>query len=382
MLSTEQWRVTILKVRPTLIRLAVLLLGFVLGLVWAYGIAPTIWTNAEPVHLDESYKVEWIKMVADQYTRTGDRDHAGQMLLLVGDAVSLIDRLIEENASDAALVGRLSEIREIAVAVGANATNPALDKVRYSGIQTLNPVVLVVLVAVVGAILIILWGMYGMMLRFVLRGLIPSRRRAGAEAAPRGEADSIEMMRRRQQEEALRQREEAALAQMEPGLPLPVAQFMSTYVMGDDYYDDSFSIEDESGGFLGECGAGISETIGVGAPKKVTAIEAWLFDKNDIRTVTKVIMSEHAYHDEALRARLAPKGEAMLAQPGAQVVLETQTLRVIATIRDMEYGTGALPPNSFFERLTLDMAAYAKEGASSAPGSSVADMYEGTTPLQ
>jgi hypothetical protein len=44
----------------------------------------------------------------------------------------------------------------------------------------------------------------------------------------------------------------------------------------------------------GECGVGISETIGVGDPKKVTAFEVWLFDKNDIQTVTKVLMSAHA----------------------------------------------------------------------------------------
>ena len=40
------------------------------------------------------------------------------------------------------------------------------------------------------------------------------------------------------------------------------------------------------------------------------------------------------------------------------------------------------PPNSFFERLTIDIAAYAKEGATSAPGTAIGDMYEGTMPLQ
>ena len=32
--------------------------------------------------------------------------------------------------------------------------------------------------------------------------------------------------------------------------------------------------------------------------------EVWLFDKNDIRTVTKVLRSEHAYRDEALKSNL------------------------------------------------------------------------------
>jgi hypothetical protein len=39
----------------------------------------------------------------------------------------------------------------------------------------------------------------------------------------------------------------------------------------------------------------------------VTAFEAWLFDKNDIQTVTKVIMSAHAFSDDATKQRLAAK---------------------------------------------------------------------------
>jgi hypothetical protein len=147
----------------------------------------------------------------------------------------------------------------------------------------------------------------------------------------------------------------------------PISQYMSTYILGDDLYDDSFSIETPAGEFLGECGSGISETIGVGDPKKVTAIEVWLFDKNDIRTVTKVLMSDHAYNDQALRTKLSPKGEAVLAEPSGVTVLETQTLRVQVRIVDLRYGEGSLPPHSFFERLTVEIAAWPKEGPGGAP---------------
>ncbi len=58
----------------------------------------------------------------------------------------------------------------------------------------------------------------------------------------------------------------------------PVKSFSTPYVLGDDYFDPSFSIE-IGADFLGECGIGISETLGAGDPKKVTAFEAWLFDK-------------------------------------------------------------------------------------------------------
>ena len=147
------------------------------------------------------------------------------------------------------------------------------------------------------------------------------------------------------------------------GEETPMSQFMTTYMLGDDLFDDSFSIDSPSGEFLGECGVGISEAIGVGEPKKVAAFEIWLFDKNDIQTVTKVLMSEHAFVDDALRQRLTAKGEPFQADPGAEVVLETATLRLVARVVDMAYGGGAMPENSHFERVTLELAVWQKEQA-------------------
>jgi hypothetical protein len=111
---------------------------------------------------------------------------------------------------------------------------------------------------------------------------------------------------------------------------------------------------------LGECGVGISETIGVGDPKKVTAFEVWLFDKNDIQTVTKVLMSSHAYNDVATLQRLESKGEPILVEAGKQFVLETAALQLMATVSDVEYGQGALPDSSYFERVTLELAIWPK----------------------
>jgi hypothetical protein len=145
---------------------------------------------------------------------------------------------------------------------------------------------------------------------------------------------------------------------VEAGEEPPLAQFMTTYMLGDDLFDDSFSVDSPAGEFLGECGVGIAETIGVGEPKRVSAFELWLFDKNDIQTVTKVLMSSHAHEDEATRQRLAAKGEPVLAEPGSQIILETATLRLVSRVVDMSYGEGALPSESFFERITLELAVW------------------------
>jgi len=143
---------------------------------------------------------------------------------------------------------------------------------------------------------------------------------------------------------------------------VPIARFRTTYVLGHDTYDDSFSIENSSGDFLGECGVSIAESLGTEAPKNVTAFEVWLFDKNDIRTITKVIMSDHAFFDDALKAKLAPKGEPVLARESETIVLETATLIINAEVTELIYGTGTLPPQSFFERFTIELSAWSKEG--------------------
>lgn len=144
------------------------------------------------------------------------------------------------------------------------------------------------------------------------------------------------------------------------GAEPPLAQFMASYKIGDDLFDDSFSIDSPTGEFLGECGVGISETIGVGDPKRVTAFEVWLFDKTDIQTVTKVLMSAHAYEDDSIRQRLAAKGEPILVQPGIETVLETESLTMVARVESVGYGEGALPPESFFDRLILELSVWPK----------------------
>jgi len=144
------------------------------------------------------------------------------------------------------------------------------------------------------------------------------------------------------------------------GIETPIAQFMTTYKLGVDLYDDSFSIDSPTGEFLGECGVGISKPIGVGDPKKVTAFEVWLFDKNDIQTVTKVLMSENAFNDPATLQELQAKGEPVLVTPGSEIYLQTATLQLTARVVDMSYGQGALATNSFFDRMTLELAIWPK----------------------
>lgn len=136
--------------------------------------------------------------------------------------------------------------------------------------------------------------------------------------------------------------------------------FEAEYRLGDHEFDCSFSIEDEEGNFLGECGVGVTDMAdGSGA----TALEVWLFDKQDIRTVSTLVVSEYAYHDDALNARLASKGDLELAQQGLCLVLESLTLQVTATVRSYSYAKGGPGPNSVFSHLSIELLAEPAEEA-------------------
>lgn len=142
--------------------------------------------------------------------------------------------------------------------------------------------------------------------------------------------------------------------------PQKLGGFQTTYSRGDDSFDKSFIIENANGDFLGECGVSISEAVGTteGA-RSVTAFEIWLFDKNDTRTITKVVMSDHAYQDDALRAKLATRGESLRAQYDETIALETVSLMINAEITEIDYANIA-PHNGVFDRFTIDLSAWVK----------------------
>jgi hypothetical protein len=141
-----------------------------------------------------------------------------------------------------------------------------------------------------------------------------------------------------------------------------LGRFVATYALGNDNYDTSFSLETARQEFLGECGMGISETIGEGKPDKVTAFDLWLFDKADVRTVTQILMSEYAYNDHGLRAKLSPKGQLVMAEKGKIIELETESLRLKAQVTELVYASNSdFPPNSHFQKLVVEILPAQKE---------------------
>ncbi len=138
-----------------------------------------------------------------------------------------------------------------------------------------------------------------------------------------------------------------------------LGQWTDTYMLGNDNYETSFSVENDEGKFVGECGVGILEGFASGSPKRVLAFDVWLFDKTDIRTISVPLMSEYAFNDDVLRSKLPRLAEPVMAEEGKVFDLETSALLVKARILEMDYGDGP-PDNSYFASLKVRLTAYLK----------------------
>jgi hypothetical protein len=357
MTNTTQRSTDLLRQQPLLIAGLAFILGLIIGLpVLGWWLWPVKWVNASFSDLRAADQQEYVRLVASDYALKPDSDKAATRIQALGPNASKVisDTIASTTGEDAIRVAQLKQVLEFTGALEPSgeagpttATGSLLNRVRP--VLLACSLLVVLLLGAAGA-----WYLWNT--GALKRVTQPRPAAAGASAATTMVSRSTRAAAAAQTAE----RQAAPGAAASPTGQAPVAQFMTTYVLGDDLYDDSFSIDGPDGSFLGECGMGISETIGVGDPKKVMAFEVWLFDKNDIRTVTKVLMSEHAFRDEALKSRLAAKGEPVLVQQGDVVSMETASLVVSARVVDMAYGGGALPPNSYFERLTIELAAYSK----------------------
>ncbi len=370
------------------------LAGFVAGLIVGLPILgwliwPVQWTDAAPQHLRNDLQVEYLRMIIDSYSRNGDEGLVQKRWQDLGVAAEPALEALSANPGNI----ETNEIEKLALLVQApvpaikpeskpqtqeqkgkgDEPNQEENKPEAQTEETLLPGTVAEapekasdsktnLTLLLGIMCVLTLAVGGLLVFLLLR-----RKKAAVESEDEESFDeSAEGYAGQEmeyvQEESLgapvagTNKKRVSADSEEP----PVVQFMTTYMLGDDLYDDSFSIDAPTGEFLGECGVGISETIGVGDPKKVTAFEVWLFDKNDIQTVTKVFMSNHAFNDPNIRQRLLAKGEPQLVEPGKRILLETASLQMEARIVDASYGGGAMPTNSYFDRLTLELAVWPK----------------------
>ena len=329
--------------KPLVAGIVGLVVGTFFGLfILGWWLFPVEWVDATPAQLNHDWKVEYMRMTIEAYGYTGDAATAQSRYQALGDDAK--DILVEVvNAPGDLSIELLTAFTSVALAeepiapeAGTPAATAPAEEAAGGGMRTL-----LIVVCVVG--LLAGLAVFAFMYLRTRRSAVPGIEPGGAEI-----------------EQPMPGQVPEAESHYPAASPEVLMQFMASYSQGNDAFDDSFTIETHNGEFLGECGVGISETIGVGDPKRVTAFEVWLFDKNDIQTVTKVLMSSNAFNDANTRQRLASRGEPALVEPGIEVEISTQTLRLVARVVDMAYGQGALPAESFFSRFVLDLSVLQK----------------------
>jgi hypothetical protein len=332
-----------------------LIAGILIGwFVLGWGLFPIEWVNATPGHLREDFKSAYLAYVAGEYFEESDMTLLQSRLGLDLPKANNVPWM-EERGSLEKDIGAAIEKAENYQLGGYEESLTGLQQVveqeserLYEGEPTegeegeaAEPTMFSRLLRIVGIIVVVL--LVGAAI-FAIWSILANRRQAQETTETTQAGASV--------------RVGGAEVSTEED---PVKSFNTPYVLGDDYFDPSFSIEIEND-FLGECGIGISETIGAGDPKKVTAFEAWLFDKSDIKTVTTVLASEYAYNDENLLSKLKPKGEIERLEPGQEIILETTSLRVKAKVRDLEYAqSNEMPEDSFIQKVNFELQAWVKQ---------------------
>ncbi|MBT3188571.1 MAG: hypothetical protein HN736_04020 [Anaerolineae bacterium] len=316
---------------PVAAAIVALALGFIFGLVWGWGIQPVEWVDAAPELLNENYQRDYLRMTIDSFLTNGDTALATQRWQSLGASAP---QLLQDIGNEPGVQNKTA-IDAFGLLVGTAAPGALEQPEATPSDNTTSSSTQYFLIGL-GILAVFAVGF------FAFRLLRPSISKGG-ETTPAQQAAHLSQSA-----------EQTDYSEM--GLATPITQSMTSYVVGDDLYDESFSIESQAGEFMGEYGVGISDTIGVGDPKKVTALEIWLFDKNDIKTATKVLMSDHAFNDPDIRQRLEAKGELVVIGSQKQIMLETETLQLLVTVADLEYGSGPLPPSSYFDRATLELA--------------------------
>ncbi|MGQ9553608.1 MAG: hypothetical protein ACUVWR_05800 [Anaerolineae bacterium] len=405
--------------------LVYLIAGFLVGLVvglpiLGWWVWPVQVSNATPSDLAPAYQQAYIAMAADSYALNGDLPLAKARLGTweQGDIATIVSSLeaTAVNAGSQVQAKRLQQLRQD-LNLGSVRPSAAVEEATAGMSHQQAPARAaqrsnIILPALLALVLLIGFGLLvggfvlyrrsslpeltGVLSRLRALKLLQLRasspRRAGASAVrtPTEGADTVSVSGVQSSSEAAE--EEISLDQAfnllaeeldsEEGKAQPalatapsrtttsaaivpgqvVGNFLATYRHGAaESFDTSYSIETDDGEFLGECGVGVAETVGESSPERACAMEIWLFDKSDIRTATKLIVSDYAMQDNEIREAIAGRGEVTRAQSGQTIKLDTAGLTLTVQVLDLKYAESPdAPPKSYFQELSIELTAVQK----------------------
>jgi len=321
--------------------------GVLVGwMILGWWLFPVRWRNAHPTNLAPGYQTDYLAMVADSYAQNKDRALARRRL--EGFSPEQI-RAAADELEGQRLTAQAQSLRELAPVAGQPGMPQATSAVptrEPGGTQVQLPAKPTTLGErlkfVLGVILLAVLLVIGVM--------------AGAALYSRATPPRISTLR----PEERRLEVVPSWRFHEASLGYPVT---AGFAAGDAGYKESFQIKDPFHELLGDCGLMIAEGLGSIPADRVPGLEIWLYDKEDGRTESAVLLSEHAFRDRSMYMRMVGAGRVERAEVGKVLQLETGNLRLEAEILDVSYVEPGddVPPNAYFARLDVRLTPTAKE---------------------
>lgn len=337
---------------PTRGQVYLVILGAVIGLIWAWALFPAVFTGANPERLNQNAQDQWVKMVAiaastGNYSTENAANLAGQ----VSDPLATIDRLLAESTNQQDIQS-LQNLQRILPADLAGAPQPDAGGLFDSILQIVG---LIVLIGVVVPIVALLW-------RLLIQPIIVAPMLDNIKAMLNkeyAEQRKIEQQARQAAQDAADAKRNLVV-EVDADLGEPVMKTLSIFASNRDY-DDSFEIElplDQGGDFLGQCGATVAEAV---TPDKV-AVEMWLFDMFTQQDKKKVFITEAGYNDPAIRGRIEASlenpSDLVVAKDGVKLIVDSDKLRLQGEMKSLQVGA-----NGRFEGFQMPIAAWRKDSA-------------------
>lgn len=359
------------------------LAGVVIGLILGWFVWPVEYTGAYPSELREQDRLEYLRLVAHDYARTGNVDRLAQHLSTF-DEKELIPlfnealKIYRGEEDQRALRTTLALLRETIPSVSApevptapptpvptpRAQTPAQGRSLLRGLS--------IFIIVLGVVIL---GVAVFQALKRVREHAPARQPATPDwvPAPGGSVEEPEMPGEEEAEPATSvemprylEREEEdraeAIAAPEPSPVAPslrlVEMFSPVFILqavGEEGYDEGFTIyEGEEN--VGECGVGEAESLDDRGGKPIV-MEVWLFDKHDTDTHQAYVLSPWAYRQPDIRQKYEDQGAVFEGRHGTVIRLNARTLYLEAEIKDVAYaqlGEG----DEVFSKLALEMKVY------------------------
>ena len=91
-----------LTANPTYLGAAALVVGLIIGLIFAWGVWPVQYVDASPEHLHENFKLDYMRMVIDSYNLNPDNALADRRIAALGETGPQILQRLIDNPGDPA----------------------------------------------------------------------------------------------------------------------------------------------------------------------------------------------------------------------------------------------------------------------------------------